>query len=104
MTPRLRLNHFLIPKSHPALKDHFPGAPIPPGALLLELLLNAAGDCYPEHPICGVEDLKFLRPFQVDLQAEVRLDLQNGALACEVQQSGATVIRGRFRTQPDMSP
>lgn len=101
MTERSRPGRLLVSADHPALRDHFPGAPIPPGALLLQLLLDAAEDCYPERRICGVEDLKFLRPLEVDLEAEVWFDLRDDALDCEVRQSGSTVIRGSFKTHPD---
>ena len=41
-TPSAHSHTFHIPSDHPALTDHFPGAPLVPGALILEETLRGA--------------------------------------------------------------
>lgn len=49
-----------IAPDHPALPGHFPGQPIAPGALILDLVIAAAEHAFPEHWISGVRRMKFL--------------------------------------------
>ncbi len=48
----------VIPADHPAFAGHFPGRPVLPGAVLLDLIVADAALA----PLAGVVRLKFLRP------------------------------------------
>ncbi|WP_157174424.1 3-hydroxyacyl-ACP dehydratase FabZ family protein [Thiocystis violascens] len=52
-----RIERIDIPLHHPVFEGHFPGHPIMPGSLLLDLVLTAWNG-----PIAAVPNLKFQRP------------------------------------------
>lgn len=92
-----------IPREHPSYAGHFPGQPIVPGVLLLELVLQAA-EALPgwpgppegplEIPVC-----KFLQ--SVAPGATLALTLSagqpSGTLNFRLQQDGALVASGSLR-------
>ncbi len=53
----MRTEHLEIPANHPVFAGHFPGHPLLPGSLLLDLILAAYGA-----PVAGVTSVKFHRP------------------------------------------
>ncbi|MCL2428608.1 MAG: hypothetical protein FWD12_05190 [Alphaproteobacteria bacterium] len=82
---------FGLSAEHPALAGHFPGRPLAPGVLLLDLLLEAAmGD----GAACRIESAKFLSALMPGEEAELvwRAD---GAFSASVK--GRPVARGRVR-------
>ena len=53
----MRTEHLEIPVTHPVFAGHFPGHPLLPGSLLLDLILAAYGA-----PVAAVTSVKFHRP------------------------------------------
>jgi 3-hydroxymyristoyl/3-hydroxydecanoyl-(acyl carrier protein) dehydratase len=53
----MRTERIAIPAAHPVFQGHFPGRPLVPGALLLDLILAAFGA-----PVARVASAKFQRP------------------------------------------
>jgi 3-hydroxyacyl-[acyl-carrier-protein] dehydratase len=55
--------HWTVPLDHPALAGHFPGTPILPGVVLLDMALqaiaNASGIALDR---CAISSVKFLSP------------------------------------------
>lgn len=47
---------------HPALAGHFPGNPIIPGVMILDLVLNYFLEKYPNDNIAGFNYVKFIKP------------------------------------------
>ena len=91
----------IIAADHPAFAGHFPGNPMLPGVVLLELILAAAGIA----AIGGVTRLKFLRPVGPGERIDYTLTLtQAGAGADTVTLSargaGGPVLRGSLRLAP----
>lgn len=91
------VSQFVVPADHPSLAGHFPGNPIVPGVVLLDLVLAAiqAQRACTLHSIPGV---KFLQPVQpnerIDLHIEFAADtpstartrfqaLRNSSAVCE---------------------
>ncbi|SDX06275.1 3-hydroxyacyl-ACP dehydratase FabZ family protein [Thiocapsa roseopersicina] len=60
-TSRMPTRRISIPLEHPVFEGHFPGRPIMPGSLLIDLVLaaweNSGGD-----PVTSVPSVKFHRP------------------------------------------
>jgi len=61
LTPHL--THWTVPTEHPAFAGHFPGAPILPGVVLLDVALQAIADASKiSLDICAISSVKFLSP------------------------------------------
>jgi len=55
--------HWTVPLDHPAFAGHFPGAPIVPGVMLLDTVLQAlAAATGIALDICDIGSVKFLSP------------------------------------------
>lgn len=56
-----------IPPDHPSFPGHFPGMPITPGVVLLDLALHAiAAELQLDLQHCQIRNLKFLNPVLPD--------------------------------------
>lgn len=55
--------HWTVPMDHPAFTGHFPGMPIMPGVVLLDIALNAMVDTSDAVlNACEISSVKFLSP------------------------------------------
>lgn len=52
----------IVPEDHPSLVDHFPGRPLAPGALLLDIVVAAYQARFPERRVTEITKAKFLKP------------------------------------------
>lgn len=50
-----------VSAAHPALPGHFPGRPIAPGVVILDLLVEDWRRRRPDAPIAGIRKMKFVR-------------------------------------------
>lgn len=58
-----QLSHWIIPADHPAFAGHFPGMPILPGVVLLDIALQAiTATCGIALDNCEISSVKFLSP------------------------------------------
>ncbi|WP_223247369.1 hypothetical protein [Sulfuriferula sp. AH1] len=58
-----RLCHWTVPADHPAFAGHFPGMPILPGVVLLDIALQAIADANSiALDSCEIGSVKFLSP------------------------------------------
>ena len=83
-----------IAADHPAFAGHFPGPPLLPGVVLLDLILAEAGIA----ALRGITRAKFLRP--VGPGARVSYTLENTApdrLALSVHGAEGVVLRATLR-------
>lgn len=54
----------VIAAHHPSLAGHFPGNPIVPGVVLLDAVVCAFAERYPELRLAGISFVKFFQPLR----------------------------------------
>lgn len=90
---------FAVPRTHPALAGHFPGRPIVPGVVLLDLVFAAIQAAAPEHlRIQTVTQAKFLRPVEPDQQIDVSITLDDPPVLARFRalHAGELALEGIF--------
>ena len=86
-----------IPREHRCFADHFPGAPLVPGALLLQWILNLLADSH-----CGqvnyLKQVKFLAPVLPgdNLQIRVSCPADERQVSVSVYKNETLVLKGQF--------
>ncbi len=90
-----KLTHWLVPPDHPAFPGHFPGTPILPGVVLLDVTLHAiAGAAGIEPDGFEIGSVKFLAPAKPGDALEIRHDFQsNGTIRFDIA-AGSRKIAG----------
>lgn len=67
------VTHWIVPVDHPAFAGHFPGTPILPGVLLLDMALHAiAVSAGIGLEACEIGAVKFLSPVEPGETLEIR--------------------------------
>ncbi|MEO8600127.1 MAG: AMP-binding protein, partial [bacterium] len=84
---------------HPVFAGHFPGAPIVPGAMLLDLALQAIGKGIgADLAACHINTVKFLSPLGPGEPASVRYEiLHNGVIRFDILSAERKVATGSVR-------
>jgi 3-hydroxyacyl-[acyl-carrier-protein] dehydratase len=75
------VRQWMVPADHPAFAGHFPGMPILPGVVLLDMALHAVTDAAgigPEN--CEIGSVKFLGPAKPGDALEIRHDFPAGGI------------------------
>lgn len=86
-----------VPATHPALPGHFPGRPIVPGVMILDLLVEEWRAREPAMPLRGLRKVKFLNmlapgePFTVDWG-----EIRNGKLSFTARSGDKSLATGQF--------
>jgi 3-hydroxyacyl-[acyl-carrier-protein] dehydratase len=84
-----------IPVEHPALAGHFPGAPVAPGVLVLDLVLSAA-ESWLARPLAlrHITQVKFYAPLPPGAQATAHLSVDDTRLRFQVEHAGSLIADG----------
>jgi 3-hydroxyacyl-[acyl-carrier-protein] dehydratase len=97
------LTHTSVPRDHASLAGHFPGRPIVPGVVLLDLVLEAIRDGLAQPvELLAIVSAKFLRAVapetRVDMHIKLMPDEQPGHLKARFMASHAQapVVEGSF--------
>ena len=79
-------NQWLVPADHPAFAGHFPGMPILPGVVLLDLAIQFITDASACAPLsCTINSVKFLNPaVPGDLLIFEHSQTENGLIRFEI--------------------
>ncbi|MDP3701860.1 MAG: 3-hydroxyacyl-ACP dehydratase [Hylemonella sp.] len=97
------LLHLQVPQDHPSYAGHFPGQPIVPGVMLLDLVLQAAEQwpqgLGPDGPPFEIPVCKFLQPVLPGAVLTLTLSegARAGALNFRLQQGAQLVASGSLR-------
>lgn len=96
-----RRTGFTIPAGHPALPGHFPGMPIVPGVVLLDLALSAIAEVLQTSAAgCRINSVKFLSPLRPDEAAMlIWHETAVGAIAFEIESGARKIASGSLRLQ-----
>jgi 3-hydroxymyristoyl/3-hydroxydecanoyl-(acyl carrier protein) dehydratase len=85
----------LIASDHPAFAGHFPGHPVVPGVVLLDLAQQAI-EAGTGRRLGGLASAKFLRPVRPGEALQLDFTPSVDAVRFELRSGARTVARGRF--------
>ena len=86
----------VIPVEHPSLAGHFPDHPITPGVVILDEVLQALADQWPEKRAVEIPVVKFLAPLRPEQPFTIRLvesGIRQVRFEC-IQQDGQPLAQG----------
>lgn len=91
-----------VPSDHPCLAGHFPGRPVVPAVLLLELVAEALRHELGEVGVIGVPSAKFLRPVlpQQPIELRLRADPARGHASFRCEVAGSLTASGELAFNP----
>jgi len=96
MSARIALH---MPDNHPAFAGHFPGRPIVPGALLVDLAVRAVEDATGRQ-ITGIAQTKFLSPAIRGEALSLMFERTDTSVRFEIETVSESAVRklvsGRF--------
>lgn len=87
-----------IPADHPSLAGHFPGRPVVPAVLLLQLVQSALREHVGEIVLDGVPAAKFLLPLapEQEFGLVLRVDQARGRAEFRCECQGGVAARGEL--------
>jgi 3-hydroxyacyl-[acyl-carrier-protein] dehydratase len=89
---------FIVAAGHPAIPGHFPGNPIVPGVMIVDLVLDAAEDWLGRRlHVTELPQAKFVAPLRPGERADVTLVLKKSTLTYEVHHGDELISRGTLR-------
>ena len=89
-----------IAADHPAFAGHFPGRPIVPGVVLLDLAQHAI-EASASVRITGVAVAKFLSPVSPGEPLELSFESVQAGVRFQLQSGDRAVASGRFAVQAE---
>lgn len=94
---------FLIAHEHPSLPGHFPGAPVVPGVVVIDQVLDALRQCTGVRPDrLRLPQVKFVQPLLPGQTADIELTIDGQSARFSVRRDGALIASGAidWRTPP----
>lgn len=86
---------FRVPADHPSLIGHFPGNPVTPGVVLLDIVRRAAEEHAPGVSWAGVKQVKFLRTVLPEQACELHLSRKgDDRMAFRIEHNGELAASG----------
>lgn len=93
--------HWTVPADHPAFAGHFPGNPILPGVVLLDMALQTiATSCGIAPDCCEISSVKFLSPAVPGDELVIRHSLSvGGTIRFDINAGMRKIASGSFLTR-----
>ena len=89
--------HLSVPAEHPALPGHFPGRPIVPGVVILDLMVEEWRRRHPDAPLRGVRKMKFISMLAPDQAFTVDWgEMRDGKLNFTARSGSKSLATGQF--------
>jgi 3-hydroxyacyl-[acyl-carrier-protein] dehydratase len=89
--------HLSVAADHPALPGHFPGQPIVPGVVILDLLVEEWRKRRPDTPLRGLRKMKFVAMLAPAQEFSVSWsEIRDGKVAFTVESGGKSLAAGQF--------
>ena len=86
-----------VAADHPALRGHFPGAPVVPGVVILgQLLAETERRLGRPLSVSGISQAKFLAPLLPGEEARAVLQMDRERLTFRVERAGRVIAQGIF--------
>lgn len=85
-----------VEPTHPSLPGHFPGKPIVPGVVLLDIVTGLVLDAAPGRRLQSISDARFLRPLAAGTEFDVSWSrkAEQVRFCCSIE--GQDIARGRL--------
>ena len=92
---------FLVPDTHPSIKDHFPGSPVVPGVVILGEILCLIRE-HRSSPCVGSPTIKFHSPLRPNEMVLVRMEnTKSDEVSFQGSVGKRTIVSGVFHFQED---
>jgi 3-hydroxymyristoyl/3-hydroxydecanoyl-(acyl carrier protein) dehydratase len=87
---------WIVPPEHPALAGHFPGTPILPGIVLLDVALHSIAEARGiALDLCEISSVKFLSPANAGDELEIQHSLSDsGTIRFEIMAGARKIASG----------
>jgi 3-hydroxyacyl-[acyl-carrier-protein] dehydratase len=95
-----RAGSFRVPADHPSLRGHFPGRPVVPGVVVLDMALATIMAQLPGMTLAGLASVKFTAIVPPDQEVEVHYhEAGDGKIGFTCTCNGAIAVQGSAQIQ-----
>lgn len=88
---------YSIPGNHPSIPDHFPGNPVVPGAVVLDIIRDSVEEYRPGTRITAIPYVKFMGALLPEKKFQVVLKANKDLVSFECLLEGNVVVRGEAK-------